>query len=369
MEIWLVRHGETFGNQDEILQGHLGGKLTKKGEQQAQVVKNKLAAVNFDSVYCSDSLRAQETAKIVLNGTGISDVHMTPLLREKGGGELEGKKLSLYREKARKSDLHPREYKSELGESWNDVHNRALQLIENLTKTYIEGEESKLLSTNINSSVDSELKKQGFGKPKRRSPLRDGKNTLCFKKVNKETQRILDLFKPFETKNPDFKRVLLFTHGGLIMELNNVMNRLNGKKTHHDNNAKNCSMYVYGIEKVNREEDLDDQISGTSMLPLRDLDMYRSERLLTNHRFKDEFGLTTTCLLDVGYKCQQKAKKPIECKTEKKSLKSSPSSMSNYSSSVSNQDRRCLFRPRVRGKSNLHEISKLCKPIVKYIKF
>ena len=37
MEIWLVRHGETFGNKKQLIQGHSGGLLTPLGEQQAML--------------------------------------------------------------------------------------------------------------------------------------------------------------------------------------------------------------------------------------------------------------------------------------------------------------------------------------------
>lgn len=101
MEIWLVRHGETFGNKQMIIQGHSGGKLTKLGEQQALLNQKKLKNIKFDDVYVSDSFRTRQTAKIILQNTDYKNVHLTPLLREKGGGVLEGEQLHVFRNNAK----------------------------------------------------------------------------------------------------------------------------------------------------------------------------------------------------------------------------------------------------------------------------
>jgi probable phosphoglycerate mutase len=101
MEIWLVRHGETFGNQKMIIQGHSGGKLTKLGEQQALLNQKKLKNIDFDDVYVSDSFRTRQTASVILQNTKHKNVYLTPLLREKGGGILEGQPLSAFKNAAK----------------------------------------------------------------------------------------------------------------------------------------------------------------------------------------------------------------------------------------------------------------------------
>ena len=37
-ELWIVRHGETEANVKKLIQGHQGGKLTKRGIEQALVM-------------------------------------------------------------------------------------------------------------------------------------------------------------------------------------------------------------------------------------------------------------------------------------------------------------------------------------------
>ena len=42
VELWVIRHGETFDNLNGILAGHTGGKLTDLGIEQAQLTGKRL---------------------------------------------------------------------------------------------------------------------------------------------------------------------------------------------------------------------------------------------------------------------------------------------------------------------------------------
>lgn len=244
MEIWLVRHGETFGNKKKIIQGHSGGKLTQLGQQQALLNQKKLRKIKFDDIYVSDSFRTQETANIILQNSEYTDVYLSPLLREKGGGKLEGMPLPTFANLSKKSDLQFRDFKCKGSESWNDVHNRALEFITSICKKNLEGEETKDVKTNIKESVEETLKsdlkdensKESFTKS---LPQSDSKYSPTSEKTNKETKKILENLKEWEKKHEGFKRILIVTHGGFIMEFYNVMKRLNGDKVNNANNAKN----------------------------------------------------------------------------------------------------------------------------------
>ena len=63
--LYLTRHGETEENAKRILQGLLQTKLTKKGIEQAFMLKEKLKNIHFDAILCSDLIRAIDTATIV----------------------------------------------------------------------------------------------------------------------------------------------------------------------------------------------------------------------------------------------------------------------------------------------------------------
>jgi len=57
--IYLVRHGETQANRDEIIQGHLDAALNDKGFEQARLLGEALKRIKFHHVaFSSDLSRA-----------------------------------------------------------------------------------------------------------------------------------------------------------------------------------------------------------------------------------------------------------------------------------------------------------------------
>lgn len=68
-------------------------------------------------------------------------------------------------------------------------------------------------------------------------------------KHNQETKKILSNLKPWEDEHKGFKRILVITHGGYIMEFYNAMKEINGQNLSNANNAKNCALYIFGISK------------------------------------------------------------------------------------------------------------------------
>ncbi|GAC1500997.1 MAG: alpha-ribazole phosphatase [Candidatus Saccharimonadales bacterium] len=88
-KIYLIRHGESQHNRDNIISGHVDPKLTKLGRQQATATKQRLAEVRFDDVYSSDLKRAAETAAIIY-GQNVPKNHQLESLRERNYGALDG---------------------------------------------------------------------------------------------------------------------------------------------------------------------------------------------------------------------------------------------------------------------------------------
>lgn len=66
MEIYFVRHGETYLNRYGRMQGWSDSFLTENGILAVKKCAQSLAGIHFDKVYSSDSGRAIETAKIIL---------------------------------------------------------------------------------------------------------------------------------------------------------------------------------------------------------------------------------------------------------------------------------------------------------------
>ena len=65
MDLYLVRHAETYGNTgaDDSVEPV----LTERGREQAARLAERLRAMPFDAVFCSPLLRAVETAQIILS--------------------------------------------------------------------------------------------------------------------------------------------------------------------------------------------------------------------------------------------------------------------------------------------------------------
>lgn len=86
--IYIVRHAESEANAANILGGN--SPLTKKGEEQAIALYNKLLKVSFSAVYSSDLVRAKKTADILSHERSLA-VNTTEVLRERNFGVLDGK--------------------------------------------------------------------------------------------------------------------------------------------------------------------------------------------------------------------------------------------------------------------------------------
>ena len=49
-KLYLVRHGETFDNERQIMQGQTPGELNATGIRQAEALSLQLADVHFDAI-------------------------------------------------------------------------------------------------------------------------------------------------------------------------------------------------------------------------------------------------------------------------------------------------------------------------------
>ncbi len=88
--LYLVRHGETDWNVQEIVQGHTDIALNIVGQEQAKLLANELKNIPFSAVYTSDLQRAYKTAEIIILEKKLS-IEATNVLRERQFGHFEGK--------------------------------------------------------------------------------------------------------------------------------------------------------------------------------------------------------------------------------------------------------------------------------------
>lgn len=75
MNIFLVRHGESVGNQRGLLYGHTDHPLTEQGVRDAAAVGEKLREADIRRCYSSPLSRAAETARLCTQGRDIETVY------------------------------------------------------------------------------------------------------------------------------------------------------------------------------------------------------------------------------------------------------------------------------------------------------
>jgi len=91
--LYVVRHGQTYFNIYNKLQGWSNSPLTDAGIADAKQAADRLKAVDFAAAYCSDTTRAEQTAQTILaanQSTPAAQLTTTPFFREEFYGYYEG---------------------------------------------------------------------------------------------------------------------------------------------------------------------------------------------------------------------------------------------------------------------------------------
>lgn len=97
--IGFLRHGQTDWNVDFRLQGTADIPLNEVGKEQARKAASFIHREDWDALLCSPLSRAVDTAKIVAERVGFSDIEVEELLLERAFGEAEGMLHEQWREK------------------------------------------------------------------------------------------------------------------------------------------------------------------------------------------------------------------------------------------------------------------------------
>ena len=136
-KLYLVRHGETFWNIDSRMQGHMNSSLTKKGKNQAEILRKKLINKAISAAYTSTLERAKETAKIILENSELPLIERASL-NEIGLGEWEGKTFAeakeLNPEQFNNFWKFPTRYSPSSGETYYELQSRAIPEIYRIFK-------------------------------------------------------------------------------------------------------------------------------------------------------------------------------------------------------------------------------------------
>ena len=88
--LYLVRHGETVDNANQIMQGQTQGQLNDNGIKQAQQFSDEWKDKPIDVIIASDLKRSIDTARIIAEPHNL-EVFTTPLLRERDWGGFTGR--------------------------------------------------------------------------------------------------------------------------------------------------------------------------------------------------------------------------------------------------------------------------------------
>ena len=88
--LYLVRHGETVDNANQIMQGQTQGELNENGLRQARLLSEAWREQPLDAVIASDLKRSVDTARIIAAPHQL-EVLTTPLLRERDWGDFTGR--------------------------------------------------------------------------------------------------------------------------------------------------------------------------------------------------------------------------------------------------------------------------------------
>lgn len=98
LNIYLVRHGQTYYNIYNKLQGWSNSPLTAKGKADAEQAGRRLANVHFDAAFCSDTTRAMETLNTILalnQADSVDQPTVAPYFREEFYGSYEGSNMDV----------------------------------------------------------------------------------------------------------------------------------------------------------------------------------------------------------------------------------------------------------------------------------
>lgn len=150
----VFRHGESEDNVARIHSGWRNEtKLTKKGEEQALELKDKLKDINFDYYFQSDQIRAQNTLKLAMGDRQFSPTTEWRL-KERNYGDLNGtSKTDLLKKDPLMAVLYRRSwnYPPPNGESVEMVYYRVVSFIKELEYVLKKEQKSAVLSVSGNS--------------------------------------------------------------------------------------------------------------------------------------------------------------------------------------------------------------------------
>lgn len=125
----FVRHGESTANAGGWLSGHRDVPLTDRGVAQAESARAQLAHLEFTDAWTSDLQRAHHTAQLLLADRTAPALQVSPHLRERSLGVLEGRDKAQLRADGVMAKLITWDWAPDGGESHLDLARRAVPFL------------------------------------------------------------------------------------------------------------------------------------------------------------------------------------------------------------------------------------------------
>jgi broad specificity phosphatase PhoE len=139
VELHLIRHGETSWNKERRVQGQSESRLTDLGIKQARELGQRIKHLDFDTIYCSSSLRTRQTAEHAFPETAAK-IHYLDELREIFLGPWEGQLYEDLATKDPESHRHfweqPHLFKVAGAENFFELQQRAIDAVAQIEKNH-----------------------------------------------------------------------------------------------------------------------------------------------------------------------------------------------------------------------------------------
>lgn len=144
MELYIIRHGKTYWNEEKRIQGWADIELTEDGRRVAVESAEGMKDIHFDAIYSSPLKRAKDTA-CILRGDRNLPVIADERIKEIGFGVLEGADFTQIRgDKTSKFVSFfeaPEKYEApEGGETFEEITVRAADFLKEILEKHKEDE-------------------------------------------------------------------------------------------------------------------------------------------------------------------------------------------------------------------------------------
>lgn len=129
MELYVIRHGETYPNTLDEVYGRRECDLTKKGKDDARKLRDEISDLSFDHIFVSPLRRARQTADIIGRRYRVKNI-----LTERCYGKYEG--MNKYKIRYLELWNYDINYCSDGVESVREILSRAYMIIFSLKRLF-----------------------------------------------------------------------------------------------------------------------------------------------------------------------------------------------------------------------------------------